>query len=176
MMPIFTTTLSLIALVVALPSQAHSREDYLYFFKSSANKLSVVDQKRIYELMNLQRDPVTKQFIQSECPPTEFDTELKDLNHDGVMEVIISGGNTCTAGNAGSRLWVFIKSAEPAGNYQLNFGVPFGEYELLNTFNRGYPDIKLGGPGFCYGIWRWDGVRYDHFRNVPTAQDGCTSH
>ena len=175
MMRVVMTTLGLLALVIALASKSYSSDDYQYFFKSQASKLSLEDQKRIYELMDLRHDPATQRFIQSECPPAEFDTEFKDLNHDGVMEVFVHGGNTCTSGNAARRLWVFVKSAQSLRHYQLNFGVPVGEYEILTTYNRGYPDIQVGGPGFCLGIWRWNGARYDHFKNVPITKNGCTS-
>jgi hypothetical protein len=154
-------------------SNSFANDDYQYFFKSPANGLSVEDQKRIYELLDIQRDPVTQKFTQSECPPAEFDIVLKDLNHDGVVEVLVHGGNTCTAGNKARRFWMFIKSAKPTDSYQLNFGMPVGEYELLGTYNQGYPDIKLQGPGFCFPVWRWNGAYYDHFKNVETAKNGC---
>ena len=39
------------------------------------------------------------------------------------------------------------------------FGFP-GEYKVLATRHRGYPDIEIPGPGTCFPVWRWNGSAY----------------
>lgn len=176
MMHVVKSALILLLLLLGAVSKSYGDEDYQYFFKPLNGKLALEDQKKIYELMELQRDSAANGFVLWECPPTDFDVELKDINHDGVMEVFVHGGNTCTSGSAGRRLWLFVKTGKSSRAYKKNLGVPVGEYELLTTEHRGYPDIQLGGPGFCFGLWRWNGEHYDHFRNVPTAKNSCPFH
>jgi hypothetical protein len=36
-----------------------------------------------------------------------------------------------------------------------------------------YPDLKIGGRGFCEAVWRWNGSRYALLRGIPTAPKGC---
>jgi len=30
---------------------------------------------------------------------------------------------------------------------------------------QGYPELPIGGAGFCFAVWRWDGRTYNHLRN-----------
>ncbi len=48
----------------------------------------------------------------------------------------------------------YIKNA--GGQWKPQFGFP-GMYNILKTKSKGYPDIKIGGPGSCAPVWRWNG-------------------
>jgi len=85
------------------------------------------------------------------------DTEVIDLNKDGQPEVFIQVSSSCYGG-AGAQLSLLIK--DKSGRWQSNFGFPAGSYKLLDTQNKGYPDIEIGGSGFCFPVWRWNGTQY----------------
>lgn len=87
-----------------------------------------------------------------------------DLNKDGKEEIFIHYGNSYTSGHAGSSIALFIKNA--AGTYTDNLGFPGMAPDVLATTNKGYPDLLIGGPGFEYPVWRWNGKTYNLLRMV----------
>lgn len=143
-------------------------------FRSVANNLSPQDQQTICSALELQKTPDGKLVLSETCEvfPDDFAVELKDINGDGVKEVFIIGGNTCTSGHAGSSIWLFIKQKQHAA-YKKNLDFPAAAYKLLTKKTKGFPDIQIGGPGFCEGVWRWNGQSYSHHKNVSTAPGGC---
>ena len=38
--------------------------------------------------------------------------------------------------------------------------------KFLETGYEDFPDIEIGGPGFCFPIWRWNGEKYEFKRNI----------
>jgi hypothetical protein len=38
--------------------------------------------------------------------------------------------------------------------------------EFQKTFNLGYPDLLIGGPGFEQLVWRWNGKEYQFYKKV----------
>lgn len=96
-----------------------------------------------------------------------------DLNGDGVVEVFVLGGNTCTSGMDGSTITLWIKDA--AGNYAMNLGFPGGGWTVMETSNMGYPDLAIGGAGFCEAVWRWDGTSYRQHGTRETEPGGCAA-
>lgn len=87
-----------------------------------------------------------------------------DLNKDGKEEIFIHFGNSYTSGQAGSSIALFIKNA--AGTYTENLGFPGMAPDVLATTSKGYPDLLIGGPGFEFPIWRWNGKTYNLLRMV----------
>ena len=57
---------------------------------------------------------------------------------------------------------LFIKDA--AGKYQTNLGFPGASADPKPEKSKGYPDLVIGGPGFCFPVWRWNGKAYDFHR------------
>jgi hypothetical protein len=88
---------------------------------------------------------------------TEPQVDVVDLNGDGQPEVFVLAEGTCY-GRAGGELSLLIKDSQ--GRWQSNLGFSAGGYKLLSTKNKGYPDIEIGGPGFCFPVWRWNGKAY----------------
>lgn len=84
--------------------------------------------------------------------------QTADLNGDGLPEVVISEGGTYCYGNTGQAFWLVSKLAN--GSWKLitnNTGIP----EFLGTKGvDGWPDISVGGPGFCFPVERWNGSAY----------------
>ena len=95
-----------------------------------------------------------------------------DLNKDGKEEIFINFGNSFTSGNTGSSIVLFIKNA--AGVYEMNLGFPGMTPDVLATINKGYPDLVVGGPGFEFPIFRWNGKIYDNYKTMSDAVYGKT--
>jgi len=93
-----------------------------------------------------------------------------DLNKDGKDEIFIVFGNSYTSGAAGSSVSLFIKNA--AGGYTDNLGFPGVAPDILSTANLGYPDLLIGGPGFEYPVWRWNGKAYAFYKKVSDSAYG----
>ena len=86
----------------------------------------------------------------------------RDLNGDGRPEVILAEGGTFCYGFTGEGFALLTKEA--SGGWRLmtsGAGIP----EPLKTKGAaGYPDLSIGGPGFCFPVWRWNGREYDNQR------------
>jgi hypothetical protein len=90
--------------------------------------------------------------------PVEPQVDVVDLNGDGQPEVFVLANDAICYGSAGGELSLLIKDKQ--GRWQSNLGFSAGGYKLLSTKNKGYPDIEIGGPGFCFPVWRWNGKAY----------------
>ncbi len=81
-----------------------------------------------------------------------------DLDGDGLPEVVVTEAGSFCHGQAGVGYQVLSK--QPAGGWRViaaNSGVP----EFLKTRGvNGWPDISVGGPGFCFPVERWNGKQY----------------
>jgi hypothetical protein len=98
--------------------------------------------------------------------PVEPKVDVVDLNGDGQPEVFVQVMDSMCYGMAGGELFLFIKDKH--GHWRSNLGFSAGGYKLLSTKNKGYPDIEIGGPGFCFPVWRWNGRAYAiHKRCAP---------
>lgn len=85
-------------------------------------------------------------------------SEVKDLNGDGRPEAIVTEGTTYCYGMTGQAFWLVSQQAD--GGWKLitnETGIP----EFLATRGvGGWPDISVGGPGFCFPVMRWNGRAY----------------
>jgi hypothetical protein len=84
--------------------------------------------------------------------------EVKDLNGDGRPEAVISEGSTYCYGMTGTGYSLVSKGGD--GKWVL-----IDERQGIPTFlaTRGaanWPDIEVGGPGFCFPVVRWNGKEY----------------
>lgn len=96
---------------------------------------------------------------------------MVDLNGDGVEEVFVSWGNTCTSGLAGRSISLFVKDRH--GRFVENLGFP-GSSEILTSRNEGFPDLMIGGPGFCHGVWQWTGTKYGYKCSIEEEPEACS--
>src|ERR1700741_4519794 len=70
-----------------------------------------------------------------------------DVNGDGRPEAIVTGGGTFCYGMAGTGFQLVSK--QPNGSWKLVTG-EIGIPEFLKTKGvGGWPDLMIGGPGFC---------------------------
>lgn len=83
---------------------------------------------------------------------------IRDLNGDGRPEAVITEGGTFCYGNTGTGYSLVSKQAN--GKWRLitnGTGIP----SFLATKGvGGWPDIEIGGPGFCFPVVRWNGREY----------------
>ena len=85
--------------------------------------------------------------------------EVRDLNGDGRPEAVVTEGGSYCYGNTGTGFTLLSKQAN--GSWRVitgNTGIP----EFLKTRGKdGWPDISVGGPGFCFPVERWNGKTYE---------------
>lgn len=84
--------------------------------------------------------------------------EVRDLNGDGRLEALVTEGSTDCYGNTGVAYNLVGQQAN--GTWKLlTKGV--GMLTFLTTKGvGGWPDIEVGGPGFCFPVMRWNGSQY----------------
>jgi hypothetical protein len=85
-------------------------------------------------------------------------SEVRDINGDGLPDALISESGTECHGMTGEGY--HLVSKQPGGTWKLmsgGTGVPL----FLKTGAKGWPDLQVGGPGFCFPVLRWTGQAYD---------------
>jgi hypothetical protein len=111
----------------------------------------------------------------SEVDLKQGGVEFRDLNGDGRPEAIVTDGGVACYGNTGQGFTVLL--AVPGGwkVIQQVGGIPM----YLKTHGPdGFTDIMVGGPGFCFGVWRWNGQKYAYSHSEsdpggPNAGKAC---
>jgi len=141
-------------------------------FAKDAGGLAEKEQAAIFAGLGLGVAADGKGFVDDVCgQPAGAQVEFRDMNGDGAKEVLVTYGNTCLSGHAGSSVVLFVKDA--SGAYRANLGFPGASADPMATKNRGYPDLLIGGPGFCFPVWRWNGTEYAHHRQEAQEPGGC---
>lgn len=88
--------------------------------------------------------------------------EVRDLNGDGLPEAVISEGSSFCFGAAG--VGYSLVSRQRGGQWTL---MDRGEGMIRFLATRGaanWPDLEVGGPGFCHPVMRWNGRAYAFHR------------
>lgn len=98
-------------------------------------------------------------FAAEEEAPFNVEVTVVDLNSDGVEEIILQWGNSFWSGYAGTSCTLLVKNVK-TGNYDSNLGFP-GVVEILKTRTNGYRDLLIGGPGFEFPVYKWNGKSYE---------------
>lgn len=91
--------------------------------------------------------------------------EMKgDLNGDGRPEAVVTESGTYCYGMTGTGFWLVSQQADDSWKLMAReTGIP----EFLKTKGvGGWPDISVGGPGFCFPVLRWNGKAYVHHRSA----------
>jgi hypothetical protein len=141
-------------------------------FEGVNTQLTQTEKEIIYKSLGFGLSKNRDEFVNEFCND-RVDGELSstftamvkvlDLNSDGTDEVAIEYGNYCTSGNAGSTIEIYIK--DQAGEYKSFLGCS-GILEILPTRTNEYNDILVGGPGFNYPVWTWNGKKYVHTKTI----------
>lgn len=83
---------------------------------------------------------------------------LRDIDGDGLPDAVITESSSACYGMTGQSFWLVSKQA--GGTWKLitsDIGIPT---LLPRPDARGWPDIEIGGPGFCFPVQRWTGRAY----------------
>ena len=83
---------------------------------------------------------------------------VRDVNGDGLPDAVIAQDGTFCYGFTG--IGYAIVSKQPSGTWRLmsqGAGIPSF---LAARGAQGWPDLQVGGPGFCFPVRRWDGKHY----------------
>lgn len=90
-------------------------------------------------------------------------SEVRDINGDGLPEVVITEGGTQCHGMTGQGY--SLVSKQPGGSWKVvSAGTGMLDF-LKGPTTKGWPDIQIGGPGFCFPVYRWNGREYAFNRN-----------
>lgn len=83
-------------------------------------------------------------------------TESKDINGDGIDEIILTETGTTGAsicfGMVGQQMSLLV--SDGAGGWRTALSVPAAGLDFLKRADNAWPDVEIGGPGFCFPIWR----------------------
>jgi hypothetical protein len=82
----------------------------------------------------------------------------RDLNGDGRPEAVVVESGAICYGMTGMHFWLLSKQAN--GSWKRIHDETAMPDFLATKGAGGWPDISLGGPGFCFPIWRWNGKAY----------------
>ncbi|HTN14443.1 MAG TPA: hypothetical protein VL094_06525 [Sphingomonadaceae bacterium] len=97
-------------------------------------------------------DPGTASYV-----PGQIE-QIADLNGDGQPEAVITEGSTFCYGAAG--MGYALVSRNGAGQWKLLSKGPGFAGFLKTRGADNWPDLQVGGPGFCFPVLRWDGAAY----------------
>jgi hypothetical protein len=86
----------------------------------------------------------------------------RDLNGDGRADAVVTEGGAICYGMTGTHFWLLSKQAD--GSWKLMAEETAMPDFLATTGAGGWPDIRLGGPGFCFPVVRWNGKAYVNHR------------
>ncbi|MFM9434964.1 hypothetical protein ACFDR9_002026 [Janthinobacterium sp. CG_23.3] len=103
-----------------------------------------------------------KQWRNCDDPSPSYEpgaiAEVRDVNGDGLPEALITEGGTACYGHTGSGYSLVSKQAD--GSWKLiTSGTGMLSF-LPSKGASGWPDIEIGGPGFCFPVERWNGQKY----------------
>ena len=141
-------------------------------FPDGTGGLSAEDRSTIVATLDLRPSDDGLDLLDPTCGRVvNHAVSFPDLDGDGRNEVLVDFGNTCTSGMAGTSVILFV--ADDQGRYRPNLGFPGMIAEIRPREGARYPDLVIGGPGFCRGVWAWTGAEYEHARNEAQAPGGC---
>jgi hypothetical protein len=168
-----TLALSVLLSLAGADAMLAQVEGFRLLFPADSTTITEDDQRAIFDLLGygVSADGTDLEDRVMGCGAIYARADEEDLNGDGVPEVFVLGGNSCTSGMDGSSLMLFIKNAE--GAWVTNLGFPAGGWTRLEATNLEYPDLAIGGAGFCEAVYRWDGSMYQHHGNRETEPGGC---
>lgn len=92
---------------------------------------------------------------------------VADLNSDGVEEVFVSSSSFEYYGNTGEGFSLYMKDKKGVYQTLLEFtGIP----SISDQKSKGFLNIVIGGPGFEFPMYAWNGTQYKFLRNVKDSE------
>ena len=123
-------------------------------------RLSEADQQAVFRAAGaIQRKGMWVICADEPNPSGAVIETVRDLNGDGRPEAVVTEGGTYCYGHNEAGFQLLSKQTN--GSWRVitsNSGIP----EFLKTRGiGGWPDISVGGPGFCFPVERWNGKTYE---------------
>ncbi|HEY7378965.1 MAG TPA: hypothetical protein VH542_09810 [Steroidobacteraceae bacterium] len=161
----------LLACVLCAACNSPASRGVSLLFHDDAHGLTAAEQEQILGSLGLALAPDGQGFIDTVCgQAAEASVEYPDLNADRIPEVVVIFGNTCTSGYTERSVLLFLRHD---GQLRSNLGFPGASVDVLETRHLGYADVRIGGPGWCFPIWGWNGSEYTYLRSEPQEPGGC---
>jgi len=130
-----------------------------------AKGLSATDRAAVFKAAGATRQKDGRWVICTDDPQASGATidEVLDLNGDGRPEAVVNEGGTYCNGASGTRFALVSQQADGRWRSMLDSQ---GMAEFLQAKGKdGWPDVSIGGPGFCFPVVRWNGREYAFDRN-----------
>ena len=153
----------------APPPRAHGYPTDGWKMPVSFAALPVSDQDAIMRAAGLTRSGAVWKGCEGTSEADAKSVEIKDLNHDGRPEAIVTDEGYGCYGNSGQEFTIL--RATPGGWVQMMQVIGMIDRFMKTTGAAGYPDLMAGGPGTCVGVWRSDGKQYKILRRQEGDED-----
>jgi hypothetical protein len=88
--------------------------------------------------------------------------EVRDVNGDGRLDAIVSEDGLFCHGR--SETGFVLLSRQTDGRWKRMAGMSGVPLFLKTRGVGGWPDLSVGGPGFCFPVLRWNGHEYVNHR------------
>ena len=141
-------------------------EGAVLLFKNTKSKLSNAEKNWFFKQLGFTLSKDKKQFMSGEFG-ADITTYITDINKDGIEEVFFSMQSSAIYGMVGENFSLFLKKKD--NSYEMQQDLGGGIAMILSSANLGYPDIAIGGPGFDFPAYRWDGKNYKFYKNIKDA-------
>jgi hypothetical protein len=130
----------------------------------AAGELSAADRAAVFEAAGATKQKGGRWVICTDDPQARASIdEVRDLNGDGRPEAVVNEGGTYCNGASGTRFAMVSRQADGRWRGML---ASEGMAEFLPAKGKdGWPDVSIGGPGFCFPVLRWNGAAYVFNRN-----------
>lgn len=165
--PLLSSLLLIVSTVSAQTSTVLSPGARL-LFTTAKSRLTATEKNQVFTLLGLYVSKDKKHFVGDDDATAKFPYDVQvypaDLNQDGSEDVFVLYGNPVLSGRADTDVALFIK--RKSGEFRKNLGFPGVLPDVLPTTNLGYPDLLIGGPGFEFLVWRWNGKEYALHRKI----------
>ena len=101
--------------IASVPCALGQTQGHSLLFDPDATTITEADQRAIFDALDyvVSADGASLEAV--DCGPIFARATETDLNGDGVVEVFVLGGNTCTSGMDGSTITLWIKDVDLGG-------------------------------------------------------------
>lgn len=86
-----------------------------------------------------------------------LELETRDVNGDGRLDALVIDGGLECYGNTETGFTLLTRS--PNGRWTKLHQSP-GVPTFLPTRANSWPELEIGGPGFCFPVYRWTGKTF----------------
>ena len=101
----------------------------------------------------------------------EAQIEIRDLNGDGRADAVVSDfGDYCYGA---TEQGFVIVTKEASGAWRKFYSSPGIATFQTTRGAGGWPDVEVGGPGFCHPVARWNGSDYVTVRMHAEQPGAC---